>query len=131
MAEETLVESLVTDSVRLVEQLDKQGDVLSNVLWYYFSDAGEWRLLIAGPTFDMLLPKDEGLAYQRIATAIAKTDANSLTIADVKPVRTDYRLLVATKFVVKTPLDGLVQARFRDCTFDGMFVKSMLVLRAA
>jgi hypothetical protein len=131
MAEETLVESLVSDSVKLVEELDKQGDDPSNALWYYFSDAEEWRLLIAGPTFDHLLPKHEDQAYQKVATGITKADLDSLTIADVKLVRTDDPLLVATKFVMKTPAHGVVRAHFRDNTFNGIFVKEMLVLRAA
>lgn len=50
MAEEILVESLVIDSMKLVEELDKQGDTPTNVLWYYFSDAEDWGLLVAGKT---------------------------------------------------------------------------------
>jgi methionine salvage enolase-phosphatase E1 len=131
MAEETLVESLVAESVKLVRELDKQGDTPSNVLWYYFSDAEEWRLLVAGKPFDQLLPKDESQAYQKVAGAIGKANLDSLTIADVKLVRTDDALLAATKFVIKTPPDGVVRAHFRDNTFNGIFVKEMLVLRAA
>jgi hypothetical protein len=131
MAEEALVESLVADSVKLVEELDKQGDDPSNALWYYFSDAEEWRFLIAGLTFDQLLPKNEDQAYQKVATAITKASLNSLTIADVKLIRMDDPLLVATKFVIRTPARGVVRAHFRDNTFNGIFVKEMLVLRAA
>lgn len=131
MAEEALVESSVTDSVKLVEELDKQGDTPSNVLWYFFSDAEVWRLLVAGKSFDSLLPKDESHAYQKIARAIGSANLTSLSIADVKLVRTDDPVLVATKFVIKTPADGVVRAHFRDNTFNGIFVKEMLVLRAA
>jgi hypothetical protein len=101
------------------------------VLWYFFSDAEVWRLLVAGRTFDLLLPKDESQAYQKIARAIENANLTSLSIADVKPVRTDDPLLVATKFVIKTPANGVVRAHFRDNTFNGIFVKEMLVLRAA
>ena len=131
MVEEALVESAVTDSVKLVEELDKQGDTPSNVLWYFFSDAEVWRLLVAGKSFDTLLPKDESDAYQKIARAIGNVNLTTLSIADVKLVRTDDPLLVATKFVIKTPADGVVRAHFRDNTFNGIFVKEMLVLRAA
>lgn len=131
MAEEALVESSVTDSVKLVEQLDKQGDTPSNVLWYFFSDAEVWRLLVAGRPFDSLLPKDESRAYQKVAAAIGSAGLTSLSIADVKLVRTDDPVLVATKFVIKTSVDGVVRAHFRDNTFNGIFVKEMLVLRAA
>jgi hypothetical protein len=131
MAEETLVESLVTDSIKLIEHLDKQGDNPSNALWYFYSDAEEWRLLIAGPTFDKLLPKDEGQAYQKIAKAIASAKLDTLTIAEVKLIRTDDAVLKATKFVLKTPQSAVVRAYFRDNTFNGIFVKEMLVMRAA
>ena len=131
MAEEALVESSVTDSVKLVEELDKQGDTPSNVLWYFVSDAEVWRLLVAGKSFDSLLPKDESHAYQKIARAIGSANLTSLSIADVKLVRTDDPVLVATTFVIKTPADGVVRAHFRDNTFNGIFVKEMLVLRAA
>jgi hypothetical protein len=131
MAEEALVESSVTDSVKLVEELDKQGNTPSNVLWYFFSDAEVWRLVVAGPSFDPLLPRDESGAYQEVAKAIERANLTSLSIADVKLVRTDDPVLVATKFVIKTPADGIVRAHFRDNTFNGIFVKEMLVLRAA
>ena len=131
MAEEALVESSVTDSVKLVNELDKQGDTPSNVLWYFFSDAEVWRLLVAGGAFDSLLPRDESRAYQKIARAIGSANRTSLSIADVKLVRTDDPVLIATKFVIKTPADDVVRAHFRDNTFNGIFVKAMLVLRAA
>lgn len=54
-----------------------------------------------------------------------------MTIADVKLVRTDDPVLAATKFVLKTPQSAVVRAHFRDNTFNGIFVKEMLVLRAA
>lgn len=131
MAEEALVESLVADSIRLVEELDKQGDSPSNVLWYFFSDADEWRLLVAGKTFDPLLPKEELRAYLELGKAIRKAELDSLTIAAVKLVRTDDPILIATKFVIQTPPHGVVRAHFRDNTFNGVFVKEMLILRAA
>jgi len=131
MGEETLVESLISDSIKLVKELDSQGDNPTNALWYFYADAEEWRLLLAGRTFDSLLPKNEALAYQKVAPAISKSGLDSLTIADVKLLRTDDALLSATKFVLKTPPTGVVRAHFRDNTFNGVFVKEMLVLRAA
>jgi len=126
-----LVESLVQDSIKLVAALDQQGDALTNALWYYFSDAEEWRFLVAGSTFDRLLPKEELQAYERVAKAIANSNVDSISIANVKLVRTDDPVLVATRFVVKTAPNGVVRAHFRDNVFNGIFVKEMLVLRAA
>ena len=75
--------------------------------------------------------EDEGQAYQKLAKAIGAAKLDSLTIADVKLVRTDDAVLVATKFVIRTPPDRLVRAHFRDSIFNGIFVKEMLVMRAA
>ena len=131
MAEETLVESLVKDSVEFVKALDIQGDRPTNVLWYYYTDADEWRLLVAGPAFDALLPKDEKQAYQKVAKAIGKAAVDTLTIADVKLARTDDHVLTATRSLFHTPQSAIVRAHFRDNTINGLFVKEMLVLRAA
>lgn len=131
MAEDTLVEALIAESIRLVEALDEQGDRPTNVLWYFFSEAEDWRLLVAGPTFDALLPRNEAQAYQKVAAALRDAGLESLTIADVKLMRTDDVLLKALRFVARTPSDGVVRAHFRDNTFNGIFVKEMLILRAA
>ena len=131
MADEALVESLVLESVKFVEELDAQGDPPSNALWHYSSDAEEWRLLVAGPTFDGLLPHDIRQAYQKIGTAIRRAALSSLTIAGVKPIRTDDALLIATRLVVSTPPGRVVRAHYRNNTFSGIYVKEMLVLRAA
>jgi len=126
-----LVESRITDSIRLVRQLDSQGDSPTNALWYFYSDGEEWQFLLAGPSFDSLLPRNEEEAYKKIAAAISNISLSSLSIANVKLVRTDNALLSATKFVVKTPPTGVVRAHYRDNMFNGVFVKEMLVLRAA
>jgi hypothetical protein len=131
MAEEALVESLVLDSIKLVEELDKQGDAPTNALWYFASDAEEWLFLVAGPAFDSVLPQNEFEAYEKIGRAIAKAGFYSLNIGDVKPVRTDDPILVATKDVVSTRPDAVIRAHFRGNVFNGIFVKEMLVLRAA
>jgi hypothetical protein len=131
VAEEALVESVVNESVKLVEQLDRQGDGPSYALWYFFSDADQWWFLIAGQTFDGLLPKEEGRAYEKVAGAIRDAGPASLTIADVKLVRTDDPVLVATKSIIKTQPNAVVRAHFRDNVLNGIFVKEMLVLRAA
>jgi hypothetical protein len=43
----------------------------------------------------------------------------------------DDALLAASRHAVRTPRDRLVRADFHNDTFDGIFVKEMLVLRAA
>jgi hypothetical protein len=131
MGEETLVESQISDSIALVKSLEEQGHKPSAVVWYYFPDAGEWRLLLAGPTFDALLPKDESRAYQVVAEALNRSQVKSLTIGEIKLVRTDYSLLKAMRFLIGTPSDAIVRAHFKDNSINGIFIKEMLVLRSS
>lgn len=131
MGEETLVESQISDSILLVKVLEDEGDKPSVVVWYYFPDAGEWRLLLAGPSFDALLPKEEARAYQRVAEALNKAQVKSLTIGEIKLVKTDYPLLKAMRFLIGTAPDAIVRAHFKDNSINGIFIKEMLVLRSS
>ncbi len=131
MAEEALVESLITDSINLVTALDNLGNKPTKAFWYYYTDADEWRFIIAGATFDQLLPKEEARAYQHVAKAIASAGLASLTVANVKITRTDDTLLNTMRSLIGTPPDGIIRAHFQDVTFNGIFVKEMLILRSA
>jgi len=126
-----LVESEISDSISLVKSLEDQGDKPSTVIWYYFPDADEWRLLLAGPTFDALLPQEESRAYQKVAEALTNAQVTSLGIGEIKLVKTDYPLLKATRFLIGTSPDGIVRAHFKDNRINGIFIKEMLVLRSS
>lgn len=58
-------------------------------------------------------------------------DLKSLDIGEVQPVRTDDPLLCATKHLVKTPADGFARVYRRSGVYNDVFVKHVLVLRAA
>ena len=131
MGEEALVESQISDTISLVKILESQGDKPSTVIWYYFSDADEWRLLLAGPSFDALLPNQESRAYQKVAEALNKAEVTSLTIGEVKLIKTDYPLLNVTRFLIGTPPDAIIRAHFKDNRVNGIFIKEMLVLRSS
>lgn len=131
MGEKALVEGLVTDTVELTKKLDQNGVSPTFVVWYFYEDADEWRLLIGGPELDKFLPKSEALAYQKISEAISEIDLPSLSISLIKVVETSGPLPKAVGLLVGTPPDGLVQASFSDTTINGIFAKEMLIVRSA
>jgi hypothetical protein len=131
MAEEALVDSDIADTVTLVKALDSRGDSPSQVVWHYYPDAAEWRLLIAGPTFDQLLPTSEQVAYQRVAEVLANEQVASLSIAKIMLVRTDYPLLMATRTLIGTGATGISRIHFRDNAVNGIFIKEMIVIRSS
>ncbi len=131
MGEKALVEGLVTDAIELIKSLDQSGANPVLAAWYFYEDADEWRLLIAGPEFDKFLPKNEALAYKVISEAIASSDVQSLSISLVKIVESNSALPKAIGFLIGTTPDGIVQANFSDTTLNGIFIKDMVILRSA
>lgn len=132
MVEKTLVESQLADAAELVRRLDSLGETPAIVVWNYFSDATEWKLLIAGPSLDLLLPKSEAVAYQRVAEGLNKpSPLSSLTIGEIRLLRTDNPLLNMVRFLISTGPQGLVQANFSNTSINGVFVEQMVVLRAS
>jgi hypothetical protein len=131
MGEEALVTSQIADAAALVKELDSRGMSPSFVAWYYYDDAGEWRLLVAGSAFDQLLPKQEAVAYRRIVEAVSKLSLPSLTLSDVKLLRSDSTLTQALRGLIGTPDNAVSQVHFTNTTLNGIFIKDMIVMRSA
>ena len=130
MGEKTLVESQIADSVALIQKLDSRGDTATMAVWYFYDDADEWRFLIAGPSFDALLPKQEPVAYRKIAEAMTASNLSSLTISEIKVVESQSALPKAIRLIVRTDPKGIVRAHFTDTTLNGIFIKEMIILRS-
>ena len=131
MGEEALVESQVADGVELIKRLDADGAAPTLAAWYFYDDAGEWRLVLAGASFDELLPSQEPFAYRKVAEALARTNVSSLSVSDVKLVSTQSPLPKTIRFLISTPPTGFVRAHFTSNFINGIFIKEMLVLRSA
>lgn len=131
MAETALVEGLIQDSIQLVQQLDVGQYKPSKVIWYYYDDVDTWRLIIVSDEFDKMLPKNEPLAYKIIAEAINATGLSSLSISEVKLMKSDIPLVGTLGFLMKTSPDNIMQANFSNITINGIFIKDMLIIRSA
>jgi hypothetical protein len=131
MAETTLVEGLIQDSIQLVQQLDVGQYKPSKVVWYYYDDVDTWRLIVVSGEFDKMLPKNEPLAYKIIAEAINSIDLSSLSISEVKLMKSDDPLVGTLGFLLGTGPDNITQANFSNTTINGIFIKDMVILRSA
>ncbi|MDG6773421.1 hypothetical protein QCB45_03675 [Thiomicrorhabdus sp. ZW0627] len=131
MAETALVESIVEDSIELIKELDNGVYKPSKVIWYYYDDVNSWRLIIVNNEIDKLLPKEEPRAYKVIAEAINKRNLSSLSISEIKLMKSDNPLIETLNFLVKTGPDGFIKATFTDTTINGIFIKDMVILRSA
>ena len=131
MGEKTLVDSQVEDSIALVQKLDSGNDSPTLAAWFFYDDVAEWRLLIAGPSFDALLPKQEPVAYRKIVEAMNTAPLSSLTISEIKIVDNQSPLPKAIRLLIKTAPRSIIRAHFADNMLNGIFIKEMMVLRAA
>lgn len=131
MAETALVEGLIEDSIELVKELDEGQYKPSKVIWYYYDDVDSWRLIIVNNEMDKLLPKQEPLAYKVIAEAINKKGLSSLSISEVKLMKSDDPLIGTLGFLMRTGPDNITKANFSDTTINGIFIKDMVILRSA
>jgi hypothetical protein len=131
MGETVLVEAKVTDAIQLIQKLDADGDAPSMVVWYFYDDADEWRLLIAGPTFDALLPRNEPVAYKKLVEALVSLSLSSLGISDLKVVETKSPLAQSLRYLIRTDPTGITRAHFTNTTLNRIFIKEMIILRSA
>jgi hypothetical protein len=131
MGEKALVESQVTDALRFLEKLDAEGTRPTLVAWYYYDDVDQWRLLVAGPSFDKLLSSEkEAIAYGKLVEAMASLSSSSLTLSDLKLVSTMSPLPQALRSLIRTGPIGGTRAYFSNTTLNGIFMKEMIILRS-
>jgi hypothetical protein len=114
----------------LVERLDQEHTGPTAALWYFYDDADEWRLLLASPEFDKLLPKQEPVAYRNVIETIGALHLASLGPSDLRIVPTAYPLLDSLKRLIKTGPNAITRAYFTNTTINRIFVKDMVVLRS-
>jgi len=100
-------------------------------IWYFYDDADEWRLLLAGPAFDALLPKQEAIAYRKLAEAMSSLSLPSLGVSDLKLIETKSPLAQSLRRLVGTGPQGIVRAHFTNTTLNGIFIKEMIIMRSA
>jgi hypothetical protein len=131
MGETSLVEGKIDDAIQLINKLDASGDRPTKVVWYFYDDADNWRLLIAGPTFDALLPKNEAIAYRKLVEVINNLSLGALSVSDLKLLKTDTPLLRSVGMIIGTGPESIVRAHFTDTTINGIFIQEMYVLRSA
>ncbi len=131
MADAVLVESRLQDAYALVSSLDRVGKCPDLAVWYFFDEFDDWRLMIASSDLDLLVPKQMSLAFRSIGDAISASGVQSLSISDVKVVRNDDPLPKAIRMCIRTDRKDLVRAHFANNSVNGIFIKEMIVLRAA
>lgn len=77
MDKTALVERNIEDGRKLVEALDQAGFQVRAALWFYFSEAGQWRLVVASPLVDQLGPINAYTSVQSVLRNLTSTNSNA------------------------------------------------------
>ncbi len=131
MGDTVLVGAKVPDSIELIKNLDASGDRPTFAVWVFYDDTDEWRFLIAGPTFDKLLPNQRKVAYRKLVDVMAKMPYSSLSLSDLQILDTKAPIVQAVRRLVHTGPNATLHARYSNTTLNGIFIKEMVILRAA
>lgn len=131
MGEKALVESQLADTKNLLEALDAAGRGPTLAVWYFYEDVDAWRLIIAGPSYDALLPKREPIAYQELAETLLTVGPASVSISDFKLLQTSSPLVQALRFLMRTTPNAVMRGHFTNTTLNGIFMKEMIIVRSA
>jgi len=130
MGEQALVDNFAEETDLLVSYLDNNQRECDFVVWLYFPDMHDWRLLLAGGWIDSLLPKDEATAYRHVAEAINECALENISISEVKLVKTSDHTVGAVQMLVGTEKGPLSQIHFGGNMLNGMYLGDMIIMRS-
>lgn len=130
MGANALVEISVADAVELAKKLDAIGKSPSLVAWFYYEDADEWRLVLAGPAFEQPAAKQE-VAYRTVLEAMSNLPLTSLTASDIKIIPMATPIVDAIRMIVRTGPTGIVRAHLTNTMLNGVFIKEVVIIRSA
>jgi len=120
-----LVDKDIRDGRKLIEALDRSKFGLSGALWFYFSDANDWLLLLVSPLVDTEGPTSCYRKIQSVIEGMPRDFGIPLSsISVVSPTDSLIRLLRKAIHV-----EGTSRMRFRRNTINGVFIEDALIYR--
>jgi hypothetical protein len=121
-----LSDKLIKGGEELLKQLDSADVVVNAALWFYFSEADNWKLLISLPT---LIPKGPKTAYREVQKALSRVGGEwALSLKDVAIAKPDAPLLRLLRFGVRTG-HGINHIRFSRNVINGQLIEDAYIYR--
>jgi hypothetical protein len=127
MAEAVLVDADIEMGRELVRILDEVGFPVTGAAWIYFSDVGEWRLVIRTPKAEKNL--QQALLEMAIALDQRGDLRKRLDLSRVKLVPPKDKMLAAMGSIVRA--DGISTIRFTRNVINGVLIDDALIYRLA
>jgi hypothetical protein len=126
MDKTALVEKDIEEGRRLIEALDNAGFQVRAVLWFYFAESDEWRLIVASPLVEKKGPKG---AYALIQAVLAQLSPPSkISLSEISVVSLEQDLIRLLKMAIQTGPD-ISGIRFTRNTVNNTFIEDAYIYR--
>lgn len=121
-----LVIELIEDGKKLVETLDAAKFDVRAAFWFYFSDANEWRLMIASPFVDSPGPMK---AFEIIQKEMGKiSPALGIKLRNIVVISPQDRLIRLMKMAIGTG-PGISGIRFTQNVINNVLIEDAFIYR--
>ena len=125
MDRKILVEDL-NDGKRLVEALDAANFEVKAALWFYLTDADEWRLIIASPYEEKNGPKK---AYSFIQRELGKLSPPiKISLKDISVLGPNHKLINLLRGAITTGLK-ISDIRFTRNVINNVLIEDAYIYR--
>lgn len=119
-----VVEPEIKTGRAVTEALEETGTRVQAALWFYFSEAGEWRLVIATPLVDKVGPKR---AYAELQKTLIRKELD-IDLRRISLVSPSNHLIQLFRSAVRTG-PGLSEIRFTGNTINNVFIEDAYIYR--
>ena len=126
VVKESLSEHMIASGAELTRRLDDAGMAVTAALWFYDSDANDWRFLIA--TADL---RSEGVreTYKKVQSVVtAMPPDNLIALKDISVVDSDDPLISTLRIGVQTGT-GISNIRFSRNMINGRYIEDAYIYR--
>jgi hypothetical protein len=123
MDKTALVERGVDDGRKLLEALDSAGFQVSAALWFYVSDADEWRLMIASPLVDEKGPRK---AYTFIQSVLAGLSPLGISLRSISVVSPHHEVIQLLKGAIRN-VPGRRDVRVTRNAVNNVFIEDAYI----
>ena len=126
MDQTTMVNDDLEVGRQAVEAFDELGPTAKCAFWFYRSESGEWRFVVATPVVDRDGPRE---AYAEIAKTLGQKDLlEKLPLTRVAAVGTRDPLVQLLRTVVRTgpKISGI---RFQKNVINGVHIEDAYIYR--
>jgi len=122
-----LTPELIKDGATLIEGLDQVGESPDAALWFFFSDIGAWKLLLADVQVGPTGPRDVYRTIQKTLQALRK-QITHLSLEDVALAKPDAALVRLLRQAIATG-PGIGGIRFTRNVINGVPIEDAYIYR--